>query len=89
MDNKENEKTPDSLEPIRGDLGGTIMGPQNDALQRQNPDQLRSPDTDAGTVPNLKFSYATARNRLSKGGWAPLRSRRGSFPLRPRCLALT
>src|SRR6476646_10150971 len=23
-----------------------------------------------GTVPNLKFSYSTARNRLSSGGWA-------------------
>ena len=70
MDNKENEKSADSLQPIRGDMGATIMGPQNEALQRQNPDQLRSPSTDAGTVPNLKFSYATARNRLSNGGWA-------------------
>ncbi len=26
--------------------------------------------TDAGTIPNLKFSFATARNRLAAGGWA-------------------
>ncbi len=28
----------------------------------------RTPD--AGTIPNLKFSFATARNRLLTGGWA-------------------
>jgi oxalate decarboxylase len=31
---------------------------------------LASPSTDAGTIPNLKFSYAAARNRLTDGGWA-------------------
>jgi oxalate decarboxylase len=57
-------------EPIRGDRGATIMGPRNVPLERENPDLLSSPDTDAGTVPNLKFSFAAARNRLAPGGWA-------------------
>lgn len=60
----------DSIEPISGALGATIMGPRNTELERQNPDMLRSPYTDAGTVPNLKFSFSAARNRLAKGGWA-------------------
>ena len=39
-------------------------------LEQENPDLLASPGTDAGTIPNLKFSFATARNRLAPGGWA-------------------
>jgi oxalate decarboxylase len=46
------------------------MGPRNLALERQNPNILASPDTDAGTVPNLKFSFSDARNRLLSGGWS-------------------
>ena len=57
-------------EPIRGDLGASILGPRNTPLERENPDQLASPYTDFGTIPNLKFSFATARNRLLTGGWA-------------------
>jgi oxalate decarboxylase len=57
-------------QPIRGDLGATIMGPHNAPVERENPDLLASPYTDSGTIPNLKFSFATARNRLLTGGWA-------------------
>src|SRR5271166_4347838 len=57
-------------QPIRGDRGAPIMGPRNAPLESQNPDLLASPYTDAGTIPNLKFSFATARNRLAEGGWA-------------------
>jgi oxalate decarboxylase len=39
-------------------------------MERENPDLLASPDTDAGTVPNLKFSFSAARTRLGTGGWA-------------------
>jgi oxalate decarboxylase len=46
------------------------MGPQNIPLQRENPDLLAGPYTDNGTIPNLKFSFANARNRLLTGGWA-------------------
>src|SRR2546423_1028529 len=58
------------LEPIRGDSGASIMGPRNLPLERENPDMLASPSTDAGTIPNLKFSFSAARNRLAPGGWA-------------------
>lgn len=57
-------------EPIRGERGASIIGPRNLPLERENPDLLASPDTDAGTLPNLKFSFAAARNRLAPGGWA-------------------
>jgi oxalate decarboxylase len=56
--------------PVRGERGAPILGPQNAALEFENPDLLASPDTDAGTIPNLKFSFAAARNRLLTGGWA-------------------
>jgi oxalate decarboxylase len=59
-----------SIEPIRGERGGSILGPRNLSLERENPDLLASPETDAGTIPNLKFSFSTARNRLAPGGWA-------------------
>jgi oxalate decarboxylase len=57
-------------QPIRGDLGASILGPRNVPLERVNPDLLASPRTDSGTIPNLKFSFAAARNRLLTGGWA-------------------
>jgi oxalate decarboxylase len=56
--------------PVRGDRGAPILGPRNIPLERENPDILASPYTDAGTLPNLKFSFTTARNRLVTGGWA-------------------
>jgi oxalate decarboxylase len=57
-------------QPICNNRGASILGPRNVPLERENPDQLASPYTDAGTIPNLKFSFATARNRLLTGGWA-------------------
>jgi oxalate decarboxylase len=57
-------------QPIRGVEGGSILGPRNLPLERENPDLLASPATDHGTIPNLKFSFAAARNRLLTGGWA-------------------
>lgn len=51
-------------QPIRAKEGGTDPGPRNIFLDRQNPDILAPPSTDAGTIPNLKFSFALAHNRL-------------------------
>jgi oxalate decarboxylase len=59
----------DGPQPIRGDCGAPILGPRNIPLERANPDLLASPYTDAGTIPNLKFSFTAARNRLVTGGW--------------------
>jgi oxalate decarboxylase len=58
------------VEPVRGDEGAPILGPRNLPLELENPDLLVSPRTDSGTIPNLKFSYAMARNRVLSGGWA-------------------
>ncbi|HEX8007106.1 MAG TPA: cupin domain-containing protein, partial [Trebonia sp.] len=57
-------------EPVRGGLGAPIMGPRNEPLERENPNLLASPYTDSGTIPNLKFSFSAARNRLITGGWS-------------------
>jgi oxalate decarboxylase len=56
--------------PIRGDEGAPIMGPRNRPLQRENLDLLVPPETDSGTIPNLKYSFDAAHNRLLSGGWA-------------------
>ena len=57
-------------QPIRDHEGGTDPGPRNIVLDRQNLDLLTPPSTDSGTLPNLKFSFALAHNRLQEGGWA-------------------
>jgi oxalate decarboxylase len=62
--------TGDAREPIVGGRGASILGPRNIPIENANPDLLVPPYTDAGTVPNLKFPYAQARNRVLTGGWA-------------------
>jgi oxalate decarboxylase len=57
-------------QPIRGDEGARILGAHNRPLQRLNPDILVPPATDSGTIPNLKYSFDAAHNRLLSGGWA-------------------
>ena len=56
-------------EPERGDQGASILGPRNDPVDRENPDLLAPPSTDAGLLPNLKFSFGAAHTRLTAGGW--------------------
>jgi oxalate decarboxylase len=60
----------DVPEPIRGGDGAPVLGPRNLPLERANPDLTAPPRTDSGTVPNLKYSFAAAHNRLLPGGWA-------------------
>src|SRR3954447_3085326 len=57
-------------EPIRNGTGASILGPRNLPIECENPALFAPPPTDAGTIPNLKFSFAAARNRLLTGGWA-------------------
>jgi oxalate decarboxylase len=57
-------------QPIRGLKGATDPGPRNVLLDNQNPDILIPPETDNGSLPNLKFSFGMAHNRLEDGGWA-------------------
>ena len=42
--------TTEDVQPVRGSLGGSILGPQNVPLQQQNPDILAPPTTDAGSM---------------------------------------
>jgi oxalate decarboxylase len=60
----------DAPEPIVGERGASILGPHNVPVERQNPDVLVAPETDAGTVPNLKWPFALSHNRVLSGGFA-------------------
>lgn len=58
-------------QPIREDgAGATDPGPRDVLRDMQNPDLLVPPPTDAGTVPNLKFSFSDTHMRLEHGGWS-------------------
>src|SRR4051812_23381514 len=57
-------------EPIRNGTGASILGPRNLPIECENPALFAPPASDSGTMPNLKFSFAAARNRLLSGGWA-------------------
>lgn len=57
-------------QPRRNGEGADDPGPRNLERDRQNPNLLAPPETDHGTLPNLKFSFSDAHNRLEKGGWA-------------------
>lgn len=64
------KKQNDIPQPIRGDKGATVKIPRNIERDRQNPDMLVPPETDHGTVVNMKFSFSDTHNRLEKGGYA-------------------
>src|SRR3982074_3525178 len=58
------------LQPSRAPgIGGTDPVPRNPIRARQNPDLLNPPATDSGTIPNLRFSFASAHVRQTNGGW--------------------
>lgn len=58
-------------QPIRADgAGATDPGPRDVMRDRQNPDQLVPPKTDAGTMPNLRFSFSDTHMQLNHGGWS-------------------
>ncbi len=67
---EESGKSDEVPQPIRGIKGAPDKGPRNVMLDRQNPDILSPPASDHGTLPNLKFSFSMAHNRLQDGGWA-------------------
>ena len=68
--NSNRGRAPELEQPIRGAEGATVLGARNPAIEHANPDAFIPPATDAGTIPNLKFSFAAAHNRLLSGGWA-------------------
>ncbi|GBF77653.1 oxalate decarboxylase [Paenibacillus sp. 598K] len=58
-------------QPIRSDGAGNVdCGPRDIMRDRQNPDLLVPPKTDAGLVPNLRFSFSDTHMQLNHGGWS-------------------
>lgn len=58
-------------QPIREDgTGATDPGPRDVLRDLENPDLLVPPATDAGTIPNMKFSFSDAHMQLYPGGWS-------------------
>lgn len=58
-------------QPIRRDgAGAPDFGPRDVLRDLQNPDLLVPPVTDAGTVPNLRFSFSDTYMQLNHGGWS-------------------
>lgn len=47
----------------------TEPGPNNTSLDRQNPDSVWSPPTDAGGQPPFKYSFSLSHKRMEGGGW--------------------
>ncbi len=65
------ERYGDIPQPIRGDgTGWWDLGPRDVMRDRENPDMLVPPATDAGTLPNLKFSFSDTYMQLNQGGWS-------------------
>lgn len=63
-----NENVP---QPIRDDgAGWWDLGPRDVMRDLENPDLLVPPATDAGMLPNLKFSFSDAHMQLNHGGWS-------------------
>ncbi|KAF2756738.1 putative oxalate decarboxylase oxdC [Pseudovirgaria hyperparasitica] len=57
-------------QPINGQgKGGIISGGTNKELDLQNPSNLGQQSTDAGFVPNLKWSFSDSKTRIFNGGW--------------------
>lgn len=72
---KKRPRNPASYEnvpqPIRDDgAGATDFGPRDVMRDLENPDMLVPPATDAGTIPNLKFSFSDTHMQLKHGGWS-------------------
>jgi hypothetical protein len=50
--------------PFRNGDGATILGPRNKDRERQNPDLMRAPSTDHGTMKNMRWSFADSHVRI-------------------------
>lgn len=58
-------------QPIRDDgAGATDFGPRDIMRDIENPDMLVPPKTDAGTIPNMRFSFSDTHMQLNHGGWS-------------------
>lgn len=57
-------------QPIRDGEGATDPGPRDILRDLENPDMLVPPSTDAGLLPNMKFSFSDTHMTLRPGGWS-------------------
>jgi oxalate decarboxylase len=58
-------------QPIRNDgAGATDFGPRDVMRDLENLNMLVPPITDAGLIPNLKFSFSDTHMQLNHGGWS-------------------
>jgi oxalate decarboxylase len=60
----------DASGPVEGEKGAPILGPRNPERENQNPDVLRPPPTDHGTLPNLRYAFVDAHVKMRDGGWS-------------------
>src|ERR1700686_4371891 len=51
------------------DHSSSILGPENAALLKQNPDVNNPPPTDHGDFGAIWYSFDLARKRVQEGGW--------------------
>ena len=50
--------------PFRNGYGADMPGPRNPAREQQNPDVIRPPTTDHGTLPSFRWSFADSHIRI-------------------------
>lgn len=50
--------------PFRNGKGATVQGPRNKDRERQNPDLVRPPSTDHGSMANMRWSFADSHVRI-------------------------
>lgn len=69
---RDQSQIPQNLpQPIRSDgAGGPDWGPRDVMRDLENPDMFVPPATDAGLLPNLKFSFSDTHMKLNRGGWS-------------------
>ncbi|MDF2648215.1 MAG: oxalate decarboxylase [Paenibacillus sp.] len=68
----DNMKISNIPQPIRESdgAGATDFGPRDVMRDMENPDMFVPPVTDAGLIPNMKFSFSDAHMQLNHGGWS-------------------
>jgi len=79
--------------PWRNGDGASMMGPRNRDRERQNPDMIRPPSTDHGSMANMRWSFADSHMRIEVRACSLLESstvpltrsiRKEDGPVKPR-----
>lgn len=74
MDNSPRDQASSNVVPqpfrMSDGAGATDLGPRDIMRDKENPDMLVPPVTDAGLLPNMKFSFSDTHMQLNQGGWS-------------------